>query len=156
MTLPNGIYTGRAHVSLNVIEDRHDPDYGRTKLVFELTVTEGECKDAFVCVNRTVDPRRFDNEPALNDARAFERRRDEILNYSERTNQILGKCGVDISQTNETRLVESIGESNYRQPVVSFAVRDGEPQILRFIKFENSESYLAEDFRLPSGDDLPI
>ncbi len=156
MALPDESYVGRVYIVADTVDDEQSLDYGHKKFVIELTVLEGKYKDEVICFDRLLLPHYLADMPVSTEREALTVWRDAAKNYLRQTNQILGKCGVDILEVDSTRLVMSIGESNVRKPIVNFTVKNGLPEINRFMKFENNDKYLSKNLRLPDGNDLPL
>ncbi len=154
--LPDGDYTGRVYILADTVGDEKSLDYGRKKFVIELMPIEDKLKDATVSLNRVLLPHYLASEPPKSITDALDKQRAASKIYLEQTNQLLEKCGVDISETDGTRFVQRIAQNNISRPIVSFTMKDGVPTIHKVISREKPEALNAELQSLPDGNDAPI
>lgn len=154
-SLPDGDYTGRVFIQPETVADERSPNYGRTKFVIELMPTAEEYEDKTVYLNRVLSPYYLATPPPQSSP-DFEKWRGALKSYMRQTDQILERCGVDISETDMTGFVQRIAQNNVSRPIVSFSIKNGVPTVHKVISREKSEALDAELEPLPDGNDIPI
>lgn len=154
--LPDGKYNGRVFIEVQSVSKPESPNFGRTKYVIELTVTEGELRGRMAYHNRVLFPASLGNKPPESEKDALHRWEVNARNYIKKTDEILANCGVDVSEINVEDFVRKLAENNRRRPLVNFSVRNGNTYINRLIKREVAATGDELFENLPDGNDAPI
>jgi hypothetical protein len=91
----------------------------RSEYVIELMPTGDKFRDETVSLNRVLLPHYFAGDPPKSIVDGLNKQRAASAIYLEYTNKLLEKCGVDVSETDETRFVQQIAKNNVSRPIVS-------------------------------------
>lgn len=158
VTLPDGQYIGRVYIKPNTVGTPDSPNYGMKKYQFEYTVTAGEFTGKMAYFHYVIVPHHLAAPPPKSDQLKSARWAAAVRLCLEDADKHLKKCGVETTDFDPARLVQSIAANNRRKPIVSFSMVSGTPHTNYLISsnVEDRENSLFTGGGLPDGNDAPL
>ncbi len=151
--LPDGVYTGKiTNVSLEVIEDENDRNYGKKIFVFDIEIAEGQFTGKTAKIPLILNPYFLDMKMGRETEKGQEQGRIDYYKKLLKTFRKLGVVITDSSEVMTAQIAHVVGNT------ISFTVsQNGKKAIIdKLIERTKTFDEMLELNDLPDGNDVPF